>query len=165
MKNTIMVIMGVSGCGKSTIGEKLSEITGIPFYDGDDFHPVENVEKMKSGVPLNSSDRFPWLQILALKIKEWKNKDGAILACSALKEKYRTILASKHDAIVWIFLSGNQQLIQSRIEKRQGHFMKSDLLTSQFHDLEVPEYGIHIDISQSPDNIIAEIISKLKTHE
>ncbi len=164
MKGTIMVIMGVSGCGKTTIGEKLSEKTSIPFYDADDFHPKENVEKMKNGIPLNSDDRFPWLYLLANKIEEWKNKDGAILACSALKEKYRVILSSKYDAIVWVYLSGSQDLIQSRIEKRYGHFMKSDLLNSQFHDLEIPEYGIHTDISQSPKKIISEIISKLKTY-
>ncbi len=165
LKGTIMVVMGVSGCGKTTIGEKLSEKTGIPFCDADDFHPKENVEKMKRGIPLNSNDRFPWLLKLANKIEEWKNEDGAIIACSALKEKYRAILSSKYNDIVWVFLYGSQNLIRSRIEQRPGHYMKSDLLSSQFNDLEIPEYGIHAEISRSPDKIIAEIISKLNTHE
>lgn len=157
--------MGVSGCGKTTIGEKLSKKLDLPFFDADDFHPKENVDKMKNGIPLNSEDRFPWLNILANNIQKWGENDGAIIACSALKEKYREILALNNKNIVWIYLSGDQNLIQTRIEQRKGHFMNSSLLTSQFNDLEIPEYGVHIDISQSPVNIINEIISKLNIHE
>ena len=164
-KNTIIVIMGVSGCGKTTIGKQLSQKIDIPFYDADDFHPIENIEKMKKGIPLNSSDRFPWLNLLASKIKEWNNIDGAILACSALKENYRKILALNNNTIIWIYLSGSKDLIRTRLEYRGGHFMKSDLLDSQFNDLEIPEYGIHIDISKSSDKIITEIISKLNSYE
>jgi len=166
MKNSaVIVIMGVSGCGKTTIGKLLSQKYGIPFYDADDFHPKANIEKMEKGIPLNTSDRIPWLEVLANKIEEWKNTDGAIMACSALKEKYRTILVSKYNTIIWVVLLGSHDLIQDRIKKRHGHFMKSDLLNSQFNDLEIPEYGIHIDISQPIEKITKEIILKLNLHD
>lgn len=162
MKKPVMVVMGVSGCGKTTIGEKLSKKLKLPFFDADDFHPKENVHKMKNGLPLNNEDRFPWLKILANNIQKWGENDGAIIACSALKEKYREILVSKSKNIVWIYLSGDQNLIRARIEQRQGHYMNSILLASQFKDLEIPEYGIHIDISQSPEKIITEILLNLE---
>ncbi len=132
MKKSVIVIMGVSGCGKTTIGKKLSKNIGLPFFDADDFHPKENVEKMKSGIPLNSEDRFPWLNLLANNIEIWNENDGAIIACSSLKEEYREILASKNKDIIWVYLSGEQNLIRARIEQRQGHFMNSNLLVSQF---------------------------------
>ena len=163
-KNTIIVIMGVSGCGKTTIGKQLSQKIDIPFYDADDFHPIENIEKMKKGISLNSADRYPWLNLLADKIKEWNSKDGAVLACSALKEKYRKILALNNNPIIWIFLSGSKDLIRTRIENREDHFMDSNLLDSQFNNLEIPEYGIHIEISKSSDQIITEIVSKLNSY-
>ena len=162
--NTVIVLMGVSGSGKTTIGKLLSEKINIPFYDADDFHPAENVEKMKKGIPLNSSDRYPWLNLLAIKIKEWSKKEGAVLACSALKEKYRKVLESDYNAIIWIYLSGSKELIKNRLEGRKDHFMKSDLLDSQFNDLEIPEYGIHIDISGSSEQILTEIFSNLNIH-
>ena len=146
---------------KQLQGKNFQKKIGLPFFDADDFHPKENVEKMKSGIPLNSEDRFPWLKILAKNIENWNENDGAIIACSALKEEYREILASKNKDIIWVYLSGDQNLIRARIEQRRGHFMNSNLLVSQFNDLEIPEYGIHIDISQSPDKIINEIILNL----
>ncbi len=162
MKKSVIVVMGVSGCGKTTIGKQLSEKMKLPFFDGDDFHPKKNLDKMEKGIPLNNEDRYPWLNILADNIEEWSQKDGAIIACSALKEKYREILASKNKNIIWIYLSGDQSLIKARIEQRQGHFMNASMLISQFNDLEVPKYGIHADISQSPEKIVNEILANLE---
>ncbi len=162
MKKTVVIVMGVSGCGKTTIGKKLSKKLELPFYDADDFHPKSNFDKMKKGIPLNNEDRFPWLNIIADSIKKWQDDEGAIVACSALKESYREILSSKNKDIVWIYLDGSQSLIQDRMERRQNHFMKAEMLTSQFTDLEVPNYGIHVAISQSPEEIINELMLKLK---
>jgi carbohydrate kinase (thermoresistant glucokinase family) len=110
--------MGVSGCGKTTIGKSLSIETGLPFYDADDFHSDENIIKMNSNIPLNDTDRLPWLNTLATNIILWENCGGAILACSALKESYRTILESNADNILWIYLSGSFELIKHRLENR-----------------------------------------------
>ncbi|WP_303317853.1 NADP-dependent phosphogluconate dehydrogenase [Flavivirga abyssicola] len=158
----IIVLLGVSGCGKTTVGKKLSQKIGIPFFDGDDFHPKSNIDKMTKGMSLNDDDRYPWLLSLASNIETWSEENGAILACSALKEKYRAVLSSRYNDIIWVHLSGSYDLIKGRIEKRGGHFMNADLLTSQFKDLEMPEYGIHIDISESPEKITKNIISKLE---
>ncbi len=158
----IVIIMGVSGCGKTTIGSQLSQKISVPFYDADDFHPKSNIDKMAGGIALNDDDRLPWLELLADTILDWSSKTGAVLACSALKEKYRAILSSKYNNIVWVYLSGPKELIRQRIEARSGHFMNSDLLNAQFHDLEVPNYGIHIDISGAPENITNTIVLKLK---
>ncbi len=152
--------MGVSGCGKTTIGRKLSEALGMPFFDADDFHPKANISKMASGLALNDNDRLPWLQQLAKNIDNWESKEGAVLACSALKESYREILMSKKEDIIWIVLSGSKALVKDRIQKREGHFMSSDLLDSQYKDLEIPKYGIHVDIAEPPREIIKRILSK-----
>ncbi|TGV01297.1 NADP-dependent phosphogluconate dehydrogenase [Flavivirga rizhaonensis] len=158
----IIVLLGVSGCGKTTVGKQLSQKTGIPFFDGDDFHPKSNIDKMTKGMSLNDNDRCPWLLSLASNIETWAEENGAILACSALKERYRVVLSSKYNDIIWVHLSGSHDLIKGRIEKRGGHFMNADLLASQFKDLETPEYGIHADISESPEKITENIISKLE---
>ena len=159
----ITIIMGVSGCGKTTIGRLLSEKMGVPYYDADDFHTPSNIEKMERNIPLNDEDRLPWLQILANKMESLENNSGAVLACSALKESYREILASKISNINWVYLAGSFNLIKSRIESRHGHYMKSDLLKSQFKALEVPEYGVHISIVKSPETIVNTITSKIKS--
>ncbi|NMH88344.1 NADP-dependent phosphogluconate dehydrogenase [Flavivirga algicola] len=158
----IIILLGVSGCGKTTIGKLLSQKVSIPFFDGDDFHPKSNIDKMAKGISLNDEDRLPWLLTLAKNIEIWAGGNGAILACSALKETYRTLLTSKFSNVVWVHLSGSQDLIKDRIEKRSEHFMATDLLASQFNDLEAPDYGIHMDISESPEKITDNIISKLK---
>lgn len=160
----MIVIMGVSGSGKTTIGLQLSDALGIPFFDADDFHSEENVTKMKHNIPLNDTDRKPWLESLAINISKWDSKNGAVLACSALKESYRKTLASRVNSITWIYLSGSFDVINSRINNRSGHYMKSTLLQSQFDTLEVPEYGIHIDAVLGPKEIVATIISKLEDH-
>jgi len=161
-KGCIIIIMGVSGCGKSTVGETLSKKTKIPFFDADDFHSKTNITKMNSGISLNDSDRYPWLRLLADKIETWSLSRGAILACSALKEEYRAILASKHKNIFWVFLWGEKNLIGSRIAQRKEHFMSPTLIDSQFKDLEVPKYGLHINISKTVEEIAEEIINKIE---
>lgn len=157
----IVQIIGVSGCGKTTIARNLSKAIGIPYYDADDFHPKENVEKMKSGHPLDDSDREAWLNSLSTHLQKWEKEGGAILACSALKEKYRTVLSQGLETCHWVFLSGNYDLIYKRMRKRQGHYMGEQMLRSQFDALEVPSYGIHIDINKSPEEIVNIIKSSL----
>lgn len=164
-KEKIYVIMGVSGCGKTTIGQLLSTAFNIPFYDADDFHPQSNIEKMKNGFPLNDSDRAPWLNILSNKLKSWNTNAGAILACSALKESYREQLSKGVSTIKWIYLEGSFELIKQRIENRSQHFQKSNMLQSQFEILEVPNYGIHVNINKEPQDIIRCIINKIKNNE
>ncbi|MGB2503330.1 MAG: decarboxylating NADP(+)-dependent phosphogluconate dehydrogenase [Flavobacteriaceae bacterium] len=151
----MIIIMGVSGSGKTSLGKHLSRITSKPFYDADDFHSTANKEKMNSGQTLNDFDRQPWLNQLAKKINQWSSNGGAILACSALKEDYRKTL-SKHNAkITWVILNGSYDLIRSRLEKRKDHFFKPELLQSQLDTLELPNYGIQLNIDQ-PVEILAQ---------
>ena len=152
--------MGVSGCGKSTIGELLSKKLNIPYFDGDDYHPESNILKMSKRQALNDDDRLEWLQTLnKLAIKQLKN-DSCIIVCSALKKSYRDILNTNIERrSKWVFLHGSYEQITDRINKREGHFMNSDLLKSQFDILEQPENAIKIDISLTP-NTIVEVIKK-----
>ncbi|WP_343328370.1 NADP-dependent phosphogluconate dehydrogenase [Polaribacter staleyi] len=159
-KSTIIFIMGVSGVGKSTIGNLLSEKLNIPFFDGDDFHPEENILKMSKGEALNDNDRLGWLQTLNKLAKEQLKKGGCIIVCSALKEKYRDILNAKiKENAKWVFLNGSFEQIKERVNNRKGHFMSSDLLKSQFDILETPKNAIDININLTPNNIV-EMISK-----
>ena len=153
----VVFIMGVSGCGKSTIAEMLSEQTGMPYFDADDFHPKANVDKMSRGEALTDEDRASWLHDLSNHLQIWDKDKGAVLACSALKEKYRVVLSKNLESCYWVYLSGSFELIASRLNKRKGHYMGSDLLRSQFEALEVPEYGIHIDIEEAPEEILKKI--------
>ncbi|MEM1219031.1 MAG: gluconokinase, partial [Bacteroidota bacterium] len=104
-KSSVYIVMGVSGSGKSTVGKALAQALNIPFYDGDDFHTMENVQKMESGQPLNDEDREPWLKLLAQRLKDWNESGGAILACSALKNEYRNVL-QQYVPVNWIYLKG-----------------------------------------------------------
>lgn len=160
----VYILMGVSGAGKTLIGQKLSDKLDIPFYDGDNFHPPENVEKMKSGRPLNDEDRKPWLEMLAQKIHSWNQDGDAILACSALKKRYRDLLKnqSSKDEVIFIHLKGPQSLIAQRIAGRSDHFMPQDLLDSQFKTLEEPDQCITVSVNQSPDEIVESIIMGIK---
>ncbi|MBL7741103.1 MAG: gluconokinase [Chitinophagaceae bacterium] len=162
MPPTVIYIMGVAGSGKTTIGQQLSAATGIPFFDGDNFHTVSNKEKMKAGQPLNDEDRKDWLLRLHQLAKDEVQKNGAIIACSALKQHYRELLSAGLDRRVhWVLLQGDYALISERMRKRKDHFMPVDLLQSQFDVLEVPENALVIDIGLSPDAIVKLISEKL----
>lgn len=135
---TVYVIMGVSGCGKTTVGMALAKRLGCPFYDGDDFHPPENVAKMASGVPLNDDDRYPWLvRLHDLLAEHVERGETAVLACSALKKKYRDQLQVNNETR-FIFLHGSFDLIWQRMQARKNHYMKAEMLQSQFDTLESP---------------------------
>lgn len=151
--------MGVSGSGKTTVGQSLANELNYSFYDADDFHPKSNVAKMASGQPLDDDDRIPWLKILAEKLSSWNN---TVLACSALKESYRQLLMSKDKTIQWVYLEGSQETISTRMENREGHYMKTVMLESQLDTLEPPLYGHHISIETDPNQIVSKIIDKLK---
>ena len=161
----IIIIIGVSGCGKTTIGKLLSQEIGLSFYDADDFHPQKNIEKMVKNIPLTDDDRKSWLMDLSERIRQWWSNGGAILACSELKESYRKLLTSKIDEVKFVYLSGSKELIKKRIENRKNHFMKYYLLESQLDTLEVPTYGLHITIDHSPKEIINYITSELQINE
>lgn len=159
----VIILMGVSGCGKTAIGQALAKKLDWPFYDGDDFHSTANVGKMRQGRPLTDEDRLPWLKTLSDMIRHWNlDRGNAILACSALKERYRDRLGVDQIEVKTVFLKGCFSLIRERLNKRRGHFMNPDLLTSQLETLEAPNDGLTIDIKRRPDQIVAEIIARLK---
>ena len=158
----IYIVMGVSGCGKSTVGSLLSEKLSVPFYDADDFHFPESIEKMSQGTPLTDEDRKPWLTLLANNIVQWESDGGAVLACSALKQSYRDLLSSTTDQVVqFIYLEGDQEVLSSRLRNRESHFMPETLLQSQFATLEVPQEALTVSISSSLDEMITEILQKI----
>jgi gluconokinase len=151
----VIILMGVSGCGKSTIGKRLAEDLGWRFYDGDDFHPQANIDKMARGIPLNDGDRAPWLAILQEMINRHLEMDEpAVVACSALKRAYRDILLKDNDGAFFVHLKGNFDLILRRLKERKGHYMKPGLLESQFETLEESEELVSVDISGEPDVIV-----------
>lgn len=160
--NTVIFIMGVSGCGKSTIGQLLSQRLRIPFFDGDDYHPQSNKDKMKNGVPLNDKDRHGWLITLHDIAAEQLKKNSCIIACSALKASYRDILSAeiKHQ-VTWVYLTGSFNQIIERINQRNHHFMSPELLQSQFDTLEPPKHALKINISSKPEEIIEKIANKI----
>ncbi len=157
----ILIVMGVAGCGKSTIGQQLADRLGWPFYDGDDFHPPANIQKMSEGIPLTDEDRSGWLITLADLIgNHVRHSQSAVIACSALKQKYRDIL--RVDASVrFVYLRGSYDLIEARLRKRSGHYMKPELLASQFAALEEPYGVLAFDVSLAPEQLVTEIIRRL----
>ncbi|MGP1994415.1 gluconokinase [Zobellia laminariae] len=160
-KNPIIFVMGVSGSGKSTIGKLLAEELNLSFYDGDDYHPEANVKKMADGHPLDDDDRQGWLERLNLLAIE-KSEYGAIIACSALKNKYRTILQNGiEEKLNFVYLQGTFEEIMGRLELRKNHFMPPELLHSQFNTLEVPENAITVSIMHTPEEIVSKIIKAL----
>ena len=160
----IIYIMGVSGSGKTTIGKQLSQKTGIPFFDADEFHSAVNKEKMKAGIPLTDDDRAAWLKTLNQLAREQQEKQGAIIACSALKEKYRKVLSNGITAPVFlVFLKGSYELILERMRARTDHFMPPAMLSSQFETLEIPAQAIIIDVADSPEKILTTVISNLNS--
>lgn len=159
-----LVIGGVSGAGKTTIGKLLSQALDLPFYDADDFHPASNIEKMATGQALDDADRRPWLESLAGHLAQWENDGGAVLACSALKASYRRILASRcREQVHWIMLHGDRQLLAERLASRKGHFFDSGLLETQLATLERPENGWIVDVRSSADEIVNLILERLRS--
>ena len=157
-----IVLMGVSGSGKTSVGVRLSQRLNWPFYDGDDFHPPENIAKMGQGIPLDDADRVPWLAILNNLISEHLSAGKSmLLACSALKRKYRDQLTDGNPGTVFVYLKGDFNLIFDRIGVRSGHYMKAEMLQSQFSALENPKDALVVDISQDLDGITKEIISHI----
>ena len=157
----IIYVMGVSGSGKSTVGKLLAERLGYPFFDGDDYHPQANVDKMSRGEALNDGDRKGWLQILN-EIAKQHRESGAIIVCSALKKKYRNELRSDlGEDCEFLYLKGSIAVITERLSKRKGHFMPKELLQSQFDTLEEPLNSITLSILQSPEEIVNEFIKRI----
>jgi len=153
--------MGVSGTGKTTIGQLLAKKLALPFFDGDDFHPEANVAKMASGKPLNDQDRQEWL-ITLNRLLQSKKDSGAIVACSALKNSYRTILSKGIEGdLCFVHLKGSLEEVKSRMEQRKGHFMPLKLLQSQFDTLEEPKDAITVSIMATPNDIIRDILAQL----
>jgi len=150
-----LVIMGVSGSGKTTVGQLLAQKTGGEFLDGDDFHPPENVAKMSSGIPLTDDDRQGWLETLATLIRE--AEELTIIACSALKASYREILKGAE----FVFLNGSPDLLAERINQRSGHYMPPGLLQSQLETLEIPLNALTLDVNESPERLVDRIVTHL----
>ena len=156
--------MGICGCGKSLIGQLLAQRMGLDFYDADDYHPPENVEKMKEQIPLNDKDRMPWLAEMARQMPKWESKGGAVLACSALKESYHQILSSGGN-VCFVYLKGTKDIILRRMRNRKRHFMTTTLIDSQLATLEKPRDAITVDIDKSPDEIVRTIIDQLSSQD
>jgi len=156
----IVLVMGVAGVGKTTIGVALARALGWRFIDADDYHPPQNVAKMKAGIPLEDADRWPWLDELNRILKKSEN---AVLGCSALKESYRRRLAQGISDFTVVYLHGSAELIRSRMEHRSHHFMPAALLESQFAALEPPANAIAIDVAATPEECVAAILAKLKS--
>jgi gluconokinase len=158
----IIVVMGVTGSGKTTIGSMLAERLGFAFADADDFHSAANKEKMHKGIPLTDADRQPWLAAMHDQIAKWiASNQNAVLACSALKNSYRRQLWEGPEA-QFVYLRGSYELIAERLRQRKGHFADEHILAGQFADLEEPPDAISVDIAPPPEKIVAEISRRLK---
>lgn len=159
----VVLIMGVSGIGKTTVGRLLADKLGWTFHDADEFHPSTNIEKMRLGVPLTDEDRRPWQQQLRQLIGGWiEEQRTVVLACSALTRLYREVLLEGvEDRVRLVYLKGNIDLLTRRLSVREDHFMRQDLVGSQLDILEVPDRALVIDVDESPDRIVDEIRSEL----
>jgi gluconokinase len=158
----IVVVMGVSGSGKTTIGGLLAQRLGCEFLDGDDYHPPENVAKMAAGTPLTDEDRWPWLDRLNALLRA---RGSVVLACSALKEKYRQRLAQGIERCQFVFLNGSFELIHARLAGRRHRYMPATLLQSQFDALEPPADAIEVDASQPPERCVDSVLAALASRE
>lgn len=157
-----IILMGVAGCGKTTIGRQLAADLGWTFRDADDFHPPANIAKMAAGTPLADADREPWLRALRACIDaSLARGESLVLACSALRAGYRSILSEGRTDVHLVHLRGDYELIRSRLQQRQGHYMRAVMLESQFATLEPPENALTISIDASPETIVAQIRSAL----
>ena len=163
----IAIVMGVSGSGKTTVAALLAKALDCPLKEGDDLHPVANVQKMKSGIPLTDADRAPWLKKVAEQIDDWRTHgQSGVLTCSALKRAYRDVIIGDRKGVTLIYLNGSHDLILQRMKARHGHFMPVGLLDSQFAALEEPttdEHAITVSVEGSPAEIEAHILEKLRS--
>jgi gluconokinase len=164
-KPLVLVLMGVSGCGKSTTGARLSKLLGWPFRDADSFHPQANIDKMSKGLPLTDEDRQPWLAAIAQWVDERlaRNESG-IVSCSALKRAYRRVIVGERDRVRLVYLKGDMALIGDRISRRRNHFMPPALLKSQFDALEEPqadERPLSVPVVLSPRRVVESIVQQL----
>lgn len=154
------LLMGVSGSGKSTVGKALAVKLGWDFFDADDFHPAENIAKMRAGIPLDDNDRAPWLaslhELISNRLKENRH---AVLSCSALKERYRQTLLVGNQGVLVVYLKGDYDLIWGRMKDRSEHYMKPGMLKSQFEALEEPANGLVVDASLPVDRIVEEVLA------
>ena len=164
MNSGLYVVMGVSGSGKSLIGATFARALGIAFVEGDEYHPVENVDRMSRGIPLTDDDRAGWLRSLAMRIREAKEAGrGLVMTCSALKRSYRDVLRAAAPELQFVFLRGPRALIAERLASRRGHFMPPSLLESQFAALEEPspdEDAWVCDVTASPHDLVATLVAR-----
>jgi len=159
---TIVVVMGVAGSGKTTVGTMLAEAMHCAFLEGDSLHSAANVEKMSHGIPLTDADRAPWLgAIHARMLDSFTRGVCLVVGCSALKRAYRTVLADGIP-ITCVYLKGSAALIRSRLQRRSGHYMKTEMLASQFEALEEPSDALIVDVSQPPRTIVERILAELR---
>ena len=162
MRPTLVVVMGVAGSGKSTIGPLLANALGCAFLEGDELHPAANIEKMSRGEPLTDADRAPWLAAIRARLLEaFQRGDSMVVACSALKRSYRLELG-RGLPLVWVHLRGSEALIRARLERRAGHFMKPGMLASQMEALEMPADAIVADIALPPRAVVEQIVTSLR---
>lgn len=162
----LWILMGVSGCGKSVVAQRLSSALNIPCLDGDFLHPRHNVDKMANGQALDDDDRLPWLQALnQAAYAMLRTNPNSLMVCSALKKNYRDILRQNNAGIRFIFLNGNKDVVKERLQQRKGHFFKATMLDSQFNTLENPDVDekdiITIDINQTLDSVVSECIKQI----
>jgi carbohydrate kinase (thermoresistant glucokinase family) len=158
-----LLLTGVAGSGKTTTGKRVAAAMQWPYFEADDFHPAANRTKMGSGIPLTDDDRAPWLAAIRAKMDEVRAAGGqAVFTCSALKEKYRAVLTGGCDDVLLVFLHGDFQLIHERVSRRKSHFMKPEMVRSQFAALEPPRDALALDVSQPPEVVLQQILAALR---
>ncbi len=163
METKVIFLMGVSGSGKTSLGRIVAHQLGLPFFDGDDFHPASNINKMKAGIPLTDADRYPWLEMLHKKILQQLETGSLVVACSALRQSYRNLLENSiAKKTMWVFLKGDKKIIDTRMKQRSAHFMPSLLLQNQLDTLEEPNDALILNILQTPEELAAIILERFQ---